>query len=116
MTSSNDGHAEALELRKCARGSPSFYVPAAAQDADGGMAAVADSTYERSEARNGARSTSRTVALAAAGSEAAQSKRTVELPLGSRRATVRDETLKKAAKTCCVRRVMALARQDHRQG
>ena len=45
MTSSNDGRSEALELRKCARGSPSFYAPAAAQDADGGMAAVADSTY-----------------------------------------------------------------------
>ena len=71
MTSSNDGRSEALELRECARGSPDFYAATAAQDADGDTTAVADSTSERSEARNGARSTSRMVALAAAGSEAA---------------------------------------------
>ncbi len=116
MASAGEAALGALELRECARGSSNFHAAAPAHEAGGGTAAAADSTYERSEARNGARSTSCTVALAAAGSEAAQSKRAVALPLGSRHATRRTRCFKEAAWACCVRRFMALARQNHRQG
>ena len=86
MTSAGEAALGALELRECARGRLNFNAAAPPPQCGLHTAAAVDFTYECGEARNGSRSTSCTAALAAVGSEAAQSKRAVELPPGSRHA------------------------------
>ena len=57
MASPSDGRSEASKLRKCARGSPDFYTAAAAARCRPSTAAALGSTYQRSEAPDGATST-----------------------------------------------------------
>ena len=57
MSSASDGRSEASKLRKRARSSPDFYAAAPPPRCRASTAAALSSTYERSEARDGATST-----------------------------------------------------------